>query len=56
MLLDLRGSADGEALLREAEKMFRLLEATLTLDQSILNRYACDAPRDVIGYVDVWQT
>jgi hypothetical protein len=47
MLLDLRNSVQGEALLEDGERMFALLEATLTLGQDTLNRYACDPPRSL---------
>lgn len=52
LLLDLRGSPEGEILLQDGEKMFDLIATTLNLDQDTLNKYACDAPRDLIGYVN----
>ena len=52
ILLDLRGSVEGENLLHDSEKMFDLIGQTLTLNQETRNKYACDAPRDLVGYVD----
>ena len=56
MLLDLKDSPEGKALLHHAELMFGLIETTLGLDQHVLNRYACDAPRDLTGYVVSYPT
>jgi hypothetical protein len=51
MLLDLKDSPEGKILLHHAEVMFGLIETTLSLDQDVLDRYACNAPRDLTGYV-----
>ncbi|KAF1967605.1 Clavaminate synthase-like protein [Bimuria novae-zelandiae CBS 107.79] len=50
MLLDLTGSTAGDALLKDSECMFDLLNATLTLKQDILEKYHCDHPQDLTGY------
>jgi hypothetical protein len=49
LFLDLKESQQGETLLQYGGKMFDLTEKTLTLDQQILEGYACDAPRSLIG-------
>lgn len=50
-LLDLRVSPEGETILQDGEKMFDLIGTTLNLDRDILAKYACDAPRDLTGFV-----
>jgi hypothetical protein len=49
LFLDLSESQQGERLLQYGGKMFDLIEKTLTLDQHTLEKYACDAPRSLIG-------
>jgi hypothetical protein len=49
LFLDLNESQQGETLLQNGGKMFDLIEKTLTLDQQTLEKYACDAPRSLIG-------
>jgi hypothetical protein len=49
LFLDLHDSQQGDILLQNGEKMFDLIEKTLTLDQQTLEKYACDAPRSLIG-------
>jgi hypothetical protein len=49
LFLDLNESQQGENLLQNGGKMFDLIEKTLTLDQQTLEKYACDAPRSLIG-------
>lgn len=50
LFLSLHGSQQGETLLEYGRKMFDLIEDTLTLNQQTLDKYACDAPRSLIGY------
>ncbi|PVH97059.1 putative oxidoreductase [Periconia macrospinosa] len=50
LFVDLSESRQGQTLLQYGGKMFDLIENTLTLDQSTLEKYACDAPRSLIGY------
>lgn len=50
-LLNLRGSEEGEALLKDAESMFKISNATFDLEQNELMRYVSDPPRDLRGYV-----
>jgi hypothetical protein len=50
-LLDLRSSKAGETLLHDAERMFELTTTTLNLNQSVLDKYAYNPPKDLLGYV-----
>lgn len=50
-LLNLRDVEEGEALLQDAEQMFHLTEETFALDQSTLDKFAFNPPKDLIGYV-----
>lgn len=49
-LLDLHDSADGRTLLHDAESMFDLNTELFSLDQSTLDQYAYNAPKDLTGY------
>lgn len=49
LFLKLNGSKKGETLLQNGGNMFDLIESTLTLDQQTLEKYVCDAPRNLIG-------
>ncbi|KAI3003278.1 hypothetical protein CBS147346_5418 [Aspergillus niger] len=49
-LLDLHDSADGRTLLHDAESMFDLDTELFSLDQSTLDQYAYNAPKDLTGY------
>ncbi|KAL9106452.1 MAG: hypothetical protein Q9227_008540 [Pyrenula ochraceoflavens] len=49
-LLDLRASNEGEQLLKDAEKMFDLTAETLNLDKEELEKYAYNAPKNLLGY------
>lgn len=49
-LVDLKQSDEGEALLRDAEKMFDLTTETFALDQATLQSYAYTPPHDLTGY------
>jgi len=49
-LLDLRNSEDGAELLKDAEAMFDVTAATLTLGADVLNDYAYNPPKSLIGY------
>jgi hypothetical protein len=48
-LLDLKGVDQGETLLNEAETLFDLTTTTLTLDREVLNNYAYQAPKSLLG-------
>ncbi|KAF7938330.1 hypothetical protein BELL_0283g00010 [Botrytis elliptica] len=52
-LLNLRGSEEGEALLKDAESMFKISNATFDLEQNELMKYVSDPPRDLRGYKPV---
>lgn len=49
-LLDLRGSLQGEALIKKAEENFDLTGTTLHLPQAELDRFAYNPPKDLVGY------
>ncbi|KAI9658397.1 MAG: hypothetical protein M1821_002530 [Bathelium mastoideum] len=49
-LLDLRGSSDGEGLLKDGERMFDIRTATMNLGENTLNQYAYKPPTDLFGY------
>lgn len=48
-LLNLRDSEEGEALLKDAESMFKISNAVFDLEQSELIKYAFNPPRDLRG-------
>jgi hypothetical protein len=48
-LLNLRDSEEGEALLKDAESMFKISNATFDLGQDELMKYVCNPPRDLRG-------
>ncbi|GKZ26049.1 hypothetical protein AbraIFM66951_005081 [Aspergillus brasiliensis] len=49
-LLDLQDSPDGTTLLHDAETMFDLDTELYSLDQTTLDQYAYNAPKDITGY------
>ena len=54
-LLDLKGSREGEKLLRKGGKMFDIAATTFNLDNLVLENYAYNPPRDLFGYVVILQ-
>ena len=50
-LLDLGVSDEGGQILKDAEKMFDLGEATLNIEKEVLDKYAAKPPRDLLGCV-----
>ena len=48
--LDLQSSENGRVLLQHAEMMLDVCAETLTLDRAILNNYAYNPPKDLLGY------
>lgn len=51
VLVDLRGSGEGETMLKDAEAAFDLSEMIFDTDQAELMRYAFKPPEGVFGYV-----
>ncbi|PWY65550.1 oxidoreductase [Aspergillus eucalypticola CBS 122712] len=49
-LIDLHDSAEGRTLLHDAEAMFDLDIELFSLDQTTLDQYAYNAPKDLTGY------
>jgi isopenicillin N synthase-like dioxygenase len=49
-LLDLHGSSQGDDLLTDAEHMFDLASETFHLDKTILDQFAYNPPKDLLGY------
>lgn len=49
-LLNLRGTEEGEIMLKHAETAFTLTEQIHKLDQDELKRYAFKPPADLFGY------
>lgn len=49
-LLNLRGTEEGETMLKHAETAFTLTEQIHELDQDELKRYAFKPPADLFGY------
>lgn len=49
-LLNLRGTAEGETMLKHAAKAFKLTEQIHELDQDELKKYAYRPPADLFGY------
>ncbi|CAG8979447.1 hypothetical protein HYALB_00012946 [Hymenoscyphus albidus] len=54
-LLDLRDTTDGERLLEDAEMMFGINEATLSLDSETLEKYKFNPPESLTGYKSAGQ-
>ena len=50
-LLDLRGTSEGENMLKHAETAFDLNKKILELDQEELTKYAFQPPASLFGYV-----
>jgi len=48
-LLDLSKSGKGRRLLKDAEKMFDISAATFDLEPEVLERYAYNPPKDLLG-------
>ncbi|PQE31746.1 2OG-Fe(II) oxygenase family protein [Rutstroemia sp. NJR-2017a WRK4] len=48
-MLNLRDSEEGEALLKDAETIFKISNATFGLGQDELMKYVCNPPRDLRG-------
>lgn len=48
-LLDLRGSTIGDNLLEDADRIFDITEATLSLDKTELDQYAYNPPKSLFG-------
>ena len=49
-LIDLKDSLEGERLLLDAEKMFDTTAETLGLEREVLDKYAYNPPKDLLGY------
>lgn len=47
--LDLRDSREGETLLQDAERIFHIAAMTLNLDKKVLDKYAYNPPRSLLG-------
>lgn len=50
-LLDLRGTGEGETMLKDAEATFDLSEKVFDIDQAELMKHAFTIPGGVFGYV-----
>lgn len=50
-LLDLQGCSEGETLLKEAEKVFKLNQEIHDLDLEEKMKYAFQPPKSLFGYV-----
>lgn len=50
-MLDMRGSEDGETLLRDVEAMFNLNNELFQMEHSELLKYHVNLPKDINGYV-----
>ncbi|KIX09251.1 uncharacterized protein Z518_00330 [Rhinocladiella mackenziei CBS 650.93] len=54
-LLELEGSREGETLLKDAETMFDLSTELFALGDEVLERYAYQPPKNLLGYKGVGQ-